>query len=63
MSYDGNVGGTGADFQVAAGTDRGLEYKDDQVPTIDYRAKSLDNGTAPDGKNTFPYLHEQTDRD
>jgi len=63
MSYDASVGGTGAEIQVQAGSDRGLEIKENQAPTVDYRQKSPDNGTAPDGKGTFPYLHEQTDRD
>ena len=42
---------------------RGLEYKENLEPPTDFREKSVDNGTAPDGKTTFPFLHEQTDRD
>jgi len=63
MSYDASVGATGAEVRVQSGADSGLEIKENQAPTVDYRAKSPDNGTAPDGKTTFPYLHEQTDRD
>ena len=33
----------------------------DQLP-FDYWEKSVDNGTAPDGKTTFPFLHDATDR-
>jgi hypothetical protein len=40
-----------------------LEYKDTTEPPTDFREKSVDNGTAPDGKTTFPFLHEQTDQD
>jgi hypothetical protein len=29
---------------------------------FDYWEKSVDNGTAPDGKTTFPHLHDATDR-
>jgi sporulation protein YlmC with PRC-barrel domain len=66
MSYDATLGtgATGADVQIQTGRDyRGLEVKDSQEPPIDYTEKSIDNGTAPDGKGTFPFLHEQTDQD
>jgi hypothetical protein len=33
----------------------------EQLP-FDYWEKSVDNGTAPDGKTTFPFLHDATDR-
>jgi hypothetical protein len=66
MNYDGTMstGATGADIQIQTGREySGLEISDNQEPPIDYTEKSVDNGTAPDGKGTFPFLHEQTDRD
>lgn len=66
LSYDAtaSTGATGADVQIQTGRESGdLEIKDSQEPPIDYREKSPDNGTAPDGKGTFPFLHEQTDQD
>ena len=63
MSYEA-TGASGADVQIQTGRDfNDLEIKDNQEPPIDYREKSPDNGSAPDGKGTFPFLHEQTDRD
>lgn len=63
MSVDA-TGGTGSEVYIQSGArDRGLETTDNYEPPIDYREKSVDNGTAPDGKTTFPFLHEQTDRD
>ena len=70
MSWNGSAtGATGADVQIQTGRDYrsqtqdGLEIKDTQEPPTDFREKSVDNGTAPDGKTTFPFLHEQTDQD
>jgi sporulation protein YlmC with PRC-barrel domain len=70
VTWDGSAtGATGADVQIQTGRDyrsqtqQGLEIKDTQEPPTDYREKSVDNGTAPDGKGTFPFLHEQTDQD
>jgi sporulation protein YlmC with PRC-barrel domain len=64
MTWDA-TGAPSADVRVQTGTEdyRGLEYKDTIEPPIDFREKSPDNGTAPDGKTTFPFLHEQTDQD
>jgi len=63
MSVDA-TGGTGSEIYIQSGdADRGLEYKDTVEPPTDFREKSVDNGTAPDGKTTFPFLHEQTDQD
>ncbi|MCI0744093.1 MAG: PRC-barrel domain-containing protein [Verrucomicrobia subdivision 3 bacterium] len=54
------MGTPGTDVEIQTGRDRSI---DDVEPPVDYREKSIDNGTAPDGKTTFPFLHEQTDRD
>lgn len=51
------AGAPGANVVVQTGYDTRYE------PPFDYSEKSVDNGTAPDGKNTFPFLHEATDRD
>ena len=64
------TGATGSDANVSSGTsykattesDRGIEYKTNIEPLVNYQEKSVDNGTAPDGKTTFPYLHHQTRR-
>jgi hypothetical protein len=61
MRYDA-AGATGSDVYIQSGNDRGIEYQSNTAPPTDYREKSVDNGTAPDGKTTFPYLHNQTDR-
>ena len=61
MSWDA-TGAPGSDVYTQHGAN-GLEYKDTTEPPTDFREKSVDNGTAPDGKTTFPFLHEQTDRD
>ena len=61
MSWDA-TGAPGSEVYIQSG-DRGLEYKDTTEPPTDFREKSVDNGTAPDGKTTFPFLHEQTDQD
>jgi sporulation protein YlmC with PRC-barrel domain len=58
----GATGATGSDVYIQSGTDRGVEFKSDTEPPVNYQEKSVDNGTAPDGKTTFPYLHNQTDR-
>jgi len=57
------TGAPSGEVYIQSNTDRGLEYKDTTEPPIDYTEKSVDNGTAPDGKTTFPFLHEQTDQD
>jgi hypothetical protein len=64
MTYNtaGAAGATGSDVYISSGSDRGIEYKADIEPPVNYQEKSVDNGTAPDGKATFPYLHNQTDR-
>jgi hypothetical protein len=63
MSWDA-TGAPGSEVYIQRGdADRGLEYKDTIEPPTDFREKSVDNGTAPDGKTTFPFLHEQTDQD
>jgi len=63
MSWDA-TGAPGSEVYIQHGdADRGLEYKDTIEPPTDFREKSVDNGTAPDGKTTFPFLHEQTDQD
>jgi hypothetical protein len=56
------TGAPGTDVYIQSGRSD-LEIKDSTEPPIDYREKSVDNGTAPDGKTTFPFLHEQTDQD
>ena len=64
MSWNGATGAPGSEVYIQQGDAyRGLEYKDNVEPPTDFREKSVDNGTAPDGKTTFPFLHEQTDRD
>ena len=55
LSYDA-TGATGANAVVQTGYDT-----QDRLP-FDYWEKSVDNGTAPDGKTTFPFLHDATDR-
>ena len=63
MSWDA-TGAPGSEVYIQRGdANAGLEYKDTIEPTTDFREKSVDNGTAPDGKTTFPFLHEQTDQD
>jgi sporulation protein YlmC with PRC-barrel domain len=63
MTYDA-TGAPGSEVYIQRGdADRGLEYKDTVEPPTDFREKSVDNGTAPDGKGTFPFLHEATDQD
>lgn len=63
MNWDA-TGAPGSEVYIQRGdASRGLEYKDTTEPPTDFREKSVDNGTAPDGKTTFPFLHEQTDRD
>lgn len=64
MGYSASAtGGTSSNVYVqSGGTDRGIEYSSNLAPLTDYREKSVDNGTAPDGKTTFPYLHHQTNR-
>jgi sporulation protein YlmC with PRC-barrel domain len=62
MSYDA-TGATGSEVYSDSGRDyRGVEVKENLQPPINYQEKSVDNGTAPDGKTTFPYLHDSTDR-
>ena len=56
LSYDA-TGSTGSNVYVESG--RGEQ---NLQPPINYEEKSVDNGTAPDGKTTFPYLHDSTDR-
>lgn len=66
MNYDATLGagGTSADVRIQTGRDyRDVEIRDSQEPPTDYTEKSIDNGSAPDGKGTFPFLHEQTDQD
>jgi len=55
LSYDA-TGASSAVVSTQTGYDR-----QDQLP-FDYWEKSVDNGTAPDGKTTFPFLHDATDR-
>jgi hypothetical protein len=55
LAYDA-TGSTGANAVVQTGYDT-----QDRLP-FDYWEKSVDNGTAPDGKTTFPFLHDATDR-
>lgn len=63
MNWDA-AGASGSETYTQRGdADRRLEYKVTTEPPTDFREKSSDNGTAPDGKTTFPFLHEQTDRD
>jgi len=54
LTYDAS-GAPGANVVVQTGYDT---YE----PPFDYAEKSVDNGTAPDGKTTFPFLHDATDR-
>ena len=56
MSYDA-TGATGSNVYIESG--RGEQ---NLQPPINYEEKSVDNGTAPDGKTTCPYLHDSTDR-
>jgi hypothetical protein len=55
LTYDA-AGATSANVvtQTGSATQSGLPF--------DYWEKSVDNGTAPDGKTTFPFLHDATDR-
>jgi hypothetical protein len=53
LTYDA-AGVPGADVTVQTGYDT-------QSGVFDYSEKSVDNGTAPDGKTTFPFLHDATD--
>ena len=55
LAYD-DAGAPGANVVVQTGYDERT-----QLP-FDYWEKSVDNGTAPDGKTTFPFLHDATDR-
>ena len=55
LTYDA-VGAPSANVAVQTGYERG-----DELP-FNYWEKSVDNGTAPDGKTTFPFLHDATDR-
>jgi hypothetical protein len=55
LSYDA-AGAPGANVVVQTGYDAREELP------FDYWEKSVDNGTAPDGKTTFPFLHDATDR-
>jgi len=50
------AGAPGANVVVQTGYDAREELP------FDYWEKSVDNGTAPDGKTTFPFLHDATDR-
>lgn len=63
MSWDAAGAPSGEVYVERGDADRGLEPKDTIEPPTDFREKSVDNGTAPDGKTTFPFLHEQTDQD
>ena len=56
MSYDA-TGATGSNVYIESG-----HAEQNLQPPINYEQKSVDNGTAPDGKTTFPYLHDSTDR-
>jgi len=55
LTYDA-AGAPGADVVVQTG------YDTQTALPFDYAEKSVDNGTAPDGKTTFPFLHDATDR-
>jgi len=55
LTYDA-AGAPGANVAVQTGHDAINELP------FDYWEKSVDNGTAPDGKTTFPFLHDATDR-
>jgi len=56
MSYEA-TGATGSNVYIESG-----HAEQNLQPPINYEQKSVDNGTAPDGKTTFPYLHDSTDR-
>jgi len=55
LTYDA-AGSPGANVVVQTGYDTRNELP------FDYWEKGVDNGTAPDGKTTFPFLHNATDR-
>jgi sporulation protein YlmC with PRC-barrel domain len=75
MSWNATAatGAPGSEVYVQQGTtssniyindaEPGLEHKENVRPPTDFRQKSVDNGSAPDGKGTFPFLHEATDQD
>jgi hypothetical protein len=55
LTYEA-AGATSASVVTETGYDTGSGLP------FNYWEKSVDNGTAPDGKTTFPHLHDATDR-